>query len=82
MKHAAALRLCLDGLARLLLGADEEDPVAAAHHVAHKIERGFQAAHGLLQIDDVDAVPLCKNKRTHLRVPAASLVPEVDARFQ
>jgi hypothetical protein len=40
---------------------------------------GFQS---LLEIDDVDAVPLDEDELLHLGIPAAGLVPEVDARFE
>ncbi len=54
--HAAALGLCADGFLRLLLGADEEHQAAFAHGVAHDAVGGVDLAHGLLQVNDVDAV--------------------------
>ena len=36
----------------------------------------------LLQVDDVDAVALGEDEALHLRVPAAGLVPEVDAALE
>ena len=36
----------------------------------------------LLEVDDVDAVPLAEDVRLHLRIPALGLVSEVDAGLQ
>ena len=38
--------------------------------------------HGLLEVDQVDAVALAEDEPAHLGVPPAGLVPEVDARAQ
>ena len=42
----------------------------------------MQQRHGLLEIDDVDAVALAEDVRRHLRVPAAGGVAEMNASFQ
>ena len=42
-------------------------------------QRGVQCSP---QVDDVNAVLLGKNKGLHFRVPATSLVPKMNARFQ
>ncbi len=62
----------------LALGADKQYRFAAGHGIADEGISLFQAFHGLLQIDDVNAVPLAENESLHLRVPAIGLVTEVD----
>src|SRR5690606_29701592 len=61
------------------LGADDQDLTAAAHQALEEVGGADQAADRLLQVDDVDRVPLAVDVRGHLRVPAAGAVPEVDA---
>ena len=47
-------------------------------------EVGRFRVHGLrlLEVDDVDLVSFAEDERSHLRVPEAGLVSEMDARFQ
>src|SRR5690606_7983924 len=73
--HAAAGGLFGDGVLSLLLGPYEQYLAALEGQVAHEVVGGFQEPHGLLQVDDVDAVALGENVRSHLRVPATCLVP-------
>ena len=47
--------------------------------MSQKVVCLVEAAHGLLQIDDVGLVPLSVDEWLHLRIPAGSLVPKVDA---
>ena len=75
-------RLFLDRLVRLLLGADEQDLVAAGDGLAHEFQGDVQALDGLGKVDDVDPVALREDERAHLGVPAAGLVAEVDSGFQ
>src|SRR5262249_7518117 len=82
VERAAALRLLADGVLRLALRADEQDLSALADAVAHEAVRVAEHLHRLLEIDDVDAVARAEDVRLHLRVPAAGLMPEVDARFE
>ena len=82
VRLSAATGFSLDRIPRLLLGANEEDLLAIGCHAAHEIEGEGEPADGLLKIDDVDTVPLRKDKRAHFRVPAAGLVAKVDARLQ
>ena len=63
----------------LRLGADEEDVLAAQDDVARELLRELDLPERLLEIDDVDAVPLGEDEAAHLGIPAAGLVPEVDA---
>src|SRR5712664_1850053 len=76
---AGARRLLDHRVLRLLLGADEEHRTAAGADVADELEGLAREPHGLLQIDDVDAVAGAEDVRLHLRVPALGLVAEVDA---
>src|SRR6266540_2230733 len=80
--HAAALRLILDRLLRLLLGADEQDRPAVLDGAANEPVGGVDPLERLLQIDDVDAVALTEDETAHLRVPTARLVAEMDAGLQ
>src|SRR6185369_13135192 len=82
VRHAARLRLTLDGLLRLLLGADEQHAPAPGDVLPDEPVRSVDAVEGLVQIDDVDPVALTEDETTHLRVPAPGLVPEMDASFQ
>src|SRR5260370_17829 len=62
--------------------ADQQDFPAAARHFLKKLRRATQLQNGLIQIDDVNLVPLLEDVRLHLRVPTLSLVPEMNARFK
>ena len=57
-------------------------PAAAGDGLAHELQRPMQHRHGLLEIDDVDAVALAEDEGLHLRVPAPGGVAEVNASFQ
>ena len=72
----------LDGVARLLLGADEQHGAAAVGDVAREPLRLLEQGLGLEQVDDVDAAVLAMDEPAHLGVPAASLVAEVHAGLQ
>ena len=80
--HTDALGLFLDGIGGLLFGADEKEGAVVLGQGADEVIGLFQLLHGLLEIDDVDAVALAVNVLGHLGVPAAGLVSEVDAGFQ
>ena len=82
IRHAGRLGRLLDRVARLLLGADEQDRAAAAGEVGRELLRRREQTLGLLEIDDVDSVPLAEDVAAHLRVPAPGLVAEVDAGLQ
>ena len=79
---AAAPRGLGDRLRRLALGADEEDAPAPGGGGAERHERLVEQRHGLLQIDDVDAVPHAEEIGAHLRIPASRLMPEMHAGFE
>ncbi len=82
VRHVGGLGDLLDGVARLLLGADEQDGAAAVRDLADELLRLRQQRLRLEQIDDVDAAALAKNEAAHLGVPAARLVAEMDAGLQ
>src|SRR3954466_14190334 len=72
----------LDRVAGLLLRADEHDRAAPRGDVGRELLRLLEQTVGLLQVDDVDAGALAEDEATHLRVPAARLVAEVNAGLQ
>ncbi len=80
-ERAGALGFFSDDVLRLFLRADEENDAPLARHLLDDFVRLAQPLHGECQIDDVDAVALLEDERLHLRVPAARLVAEVDARL-
>ena len=82
IRHVGGLCDLLDGVARLLLGADEQHGAAAVGERAGELLRLREQRLRLEQIDDVDAAALAKDKAAHLGVPAARLMAEVNAGLQ
>ena len=82
IKLAAGDRGFLDCFLRLLLASDEQNPAAASRHILEKLSRTLQLLHGLIQVDDVNLVPLLEDVWLHLRIPPLGLVTEMHARFQ
>src|SRR4029078_3326356 len=80
--RAATLGFALHDVDELPLGADEQNVVAAQDDSARELLRELQLTQRLLQVDDVNPVPLREDETTHLRVPAAGLVSEVDTGFE
>ena len=80
--HTAALRLFLDRILRLLLGTDKEDGAAVCGDVHNCLVGIVHHAHGLLQINDVNAVAFRVDVRRHLGVPASGLMTEVNTRLE
>ena len=79
----AAVACCLgDLVSRRTLGADEQDTAATRCDIAQRFQRGVQHRHGLLQVENVDLVPLAENERLHAGIPATGAVAEMDAGFQ
>ena len=70
------------GFLSLALGADEQYLAAAGHGFHQLVVRGAEQLHGLLKIDNVNAVAGAENEGTHLGIPAAGLMAEMHARFQ
>src|SRR4029453_18030 len=79
---ARALRFALHDLLGLPLGRDEQDLAAGRNRLAQEVEARVQPAHGLIEVDDVDAAALAEDERLHLRVPAPRLVAEGGAGFE
>src|SRR6266480_113580 len=82
VERPAALRLRLEDVLELLLGADEQDVFSLQHHAPEQLLRSLDLPQRLLEVDDIDPRPLGENEPAHLGIPAACLVPEMDARFQ
>src|SRR5436190_7156282 len=82
VERAAALGFRLQDPLELLFGAHEQHAFTLQHDVAQQLLRGFELAHRLLQIDDVDAGAFGEDEPPHLRIPAASLMAEVHTCFQ
>ena len=78
----ASFRFFLNGVLRLLLGADEKDGFARFRAFAYEFVRFFDEGRRQLQIDDVDVVSRRKDVLLHLRIPLSRLMSEMDARFQ
>ena len=82
VRHADPARLVADGVLRLLLGADEEHRTVPLGDRLRKVVGLVQELLRLGEVDDVDATALGEDEALHLRVPAAGLVPEMDAGLQ
>ena len=80
--HPDPGRLLGDGFLGLLLGADEQHLAAAGDGVLDERVRAVDVGQRLLQVDDVDAVALGEDEALHLGIPAAGLMPEVDAALE
>ena len=80
--HAHAGSLFLDSLLGLLLGAHEEQGLALLAQLTDEVVGLLQFLHGLLQVDDIDAVALGVDVSGHLGVPTTGLVAEVHAGLQ
>src|SRR4029078_11802628 len=66
----------------LLLGAHEEDLIAAGDGLAYELEGDIKTLDGLGQVDDVDPAALREDEGLHLGVPAPGLMAEVDSGFE
>ncbi len=82
VRHRGARRLFGDRVLGLLLRPHEEHRLAVSRLLADEVHRLVQPTHGLLEIDDVNAVALGEDERPHTGIPAARLVAEVDASFE
>src|SRR6266536_3481126 len=82
IERPAALRLRLQDVLELLLGAHEQHAFALEHHPAEQFLRGLDLPQRLLEVDDVNPRPLGEDEPAHLGIPAARLMAEMDARFQ
>ena len=66
----------------LLLGAHEQQALAVLRQLTDEVVSLLQLLHGLLQVDDIDAVALGEDIGCHLGVPATGLVTEVHTCLQ
>ena len=79
--HTTAGRLHLNGLLSLTLGAHKKDCAALGDGIPHQGVSIFQSFNSLLQVDDVNVVPLSEDKRLHSRVPLMGAMSKMDAAF-
>ena len=82
VEHTATLCLNLDSVLSLLLGSYEQDVATLCHDVKYCLVSLINLSYRLLQVDDVDAVTLCVDVRSHLGVPASCLMSEMNTCFQ
>src|SRR5690554_2565965 len=82
VRHAAALGLLLDRLARAALGAHEQHDAALLGDARDEVRRVVEQRNRLLEVDDVDLAAGAEDVWGHLRVPVARLVAEMHAGFQ
>ena len=78
----AAFGLFRHGFLGLLLRANEQDGLAIGGELLHKLIGVVETRDGLLQVDDMDAIAVHKDEWLHFGVPAARLMPEVNARLE
>ncbi len=82
VEGSAALGLLADGVLGLLLRADEEHLPTLRGEVADEVVGVAEELDGLLEVNDVDAVPGTENVGLHLGVPSARLMAEVHPGFE
>jgi len=80
--HAATVGFFLDGVAGLLLGADEKNAFACGYGIDHELIGGVEKPDGALEIYDINPVASAEDKGFHFGVPAAGLVAEMDPGFK
>ena len=80
--HTATLCLNLDSVLSLLLSTYEQDLATFSSDIEYGLVSLIYLAYRLLQVDDVDAVTLCVDVRSHLGVPASCLMSEMNTCFQ
>jgi hypothetical protein len=80
--HPAPLRFLGDHVLRLALGTHEEHRATVGRQIRDELFGRAEALRRLVQVDDVDAVPLPEDEWLHLWVPALGLVAEVHPRFE
>ena len=82
IRHAAAQGFFFDRFDCLAFGANEQHGSAFGDGLADHVPNLIHRFDSLLQVDDMDAVALREDVRTHLGVPPVCTVTEVDAAFQ
>ena len=79
---SARHRRFLDCFLCLFFAADEENLATALCHFPEKIGRKLELFHRLIEVDDVNGVPLLENEGFHFRVPPLRLMAKMDASFE
>ena len=79
---AAPQGVFFDRALGLPLGADKQHAAPAGRDFPQECQGRIQHRHGLLQIDDVNAVTFAVDERGHPRVPSANHVTKMHASFQ
>ena len=82
IEHVSAESFFFDSFLSLLLRTNEEDALAFSGNVTQECVCFINLLNGLLQVDDVDTVTLRKDVFSHLRVPTAGLVSEMNTCFK
>ena len=80
------LATALGGLGNLFrrgtLCADKQHTSTARGDITNGFQRRMEHRHGLLQVKDVDFVPLAENKRLHAGVPTAGVMSKMYTSFK
>jgi hypothetical protein len=82
VRHTAARGFIPDRFLRLALGAYKEDIAAVGNGVAYHIVCRCKGLCSLLEIDNMDAVPLGEDIRLHRGIPFVGAVTKMNAAFQ
>lgn len=82
IEHASTGGFFLDCALGLFLRSNEENLTALGRQFTQEVVAFFYFLDGLLQVNDIDSVAFREDVRSHLRVPAASLMTEVYACFK
>ena len=72
----------LDCGLNLLLGSNKQDFASLSNPVTNKKIRPLEHFNGLFKINNVNTLTLSKNIRSHLRVPLAFPVTEMNSSLQ
>ena len=78
---SASFGILFDDVLSLSFSADKQNLTALSGNVARGGQSRIQHRIGFLQVDDVDVVFLSVDVRSHLRVPAACMVTEMNTCF-
>jgi hypothetical protein len=67
---------------QLTLGTDEQDLLTLANQFRRQLFGTIELPQGLVEINDVDAIPFGEDEFSHLGVPTTRLVAEVNPRLE
>ena len=82
VRDAGALGFSGDGFAGGALGPDHQDGAAVGGELLGELHRVLEHRQRFFQVDDVNTVAVAEDVWSHLGIPEAGLVTEVDAGFQ